>query len=161
MPLQDLRCPVCEVTTENVYYRMSEGFPACPDCGAARRVDWSHGLAPAVHGHGPGSFTPVDMGVLGKAETKEDFDRMKGVIEKRFPGHRIELESESKAQKQARLDTVRQRSFEKRKATGNDEKVLREAVAEQKAKKAEVVQRSARQNVAPPKEHVRTPGTPV
>jgi hypothetical protein len=101
------------------------------------------------------------MGVLGKAETKEDFDRMKGVIEKRFPGHRIELESESKAQKQARLDTVRQRSFEKRKATGNDEKVLKEATAEQKAKKAEVVQRSARQNVAPPKEHVRTPGTPV
>jgi len=161
MPIQDLRCPVCEVTTENVYYRMSGGFPACPDCGAERRVDWSHGSAPAVHGQGYGSFTPIDMGVLGKAETKEDFDRMKGVIEKRFPGHRIELDSESKSQKQSRLDTVRQRSFEKRKATGNDEQVIREAVAEQKAKKAEAGQAAARQNVAPPKPHMRTPGTPV
>lgn len=161
MPMQDLRCPECEVTTENVYYRMSEGFPACPDCGTARRVDWSHGLAPAVHGHGPGSFVPVDMGVLGKAETKEDFDRMKSVIEKRFPGHRIELESESKSQKQARLDTVRQRSFEKRKATGNDEKVIKEAVAEQSARKAEMRQRAEKLNVAPPKPHMATPGTPV
>ena len=47
--------------------------------------------------------------INGKKLTKEDFDRMKGVIEKRFPGHRIELESESKAQKQARLDEHRQR----------------------------------------------------
>ena len=161
MPMQDLRCPACEVTTENVYYRMSEGFPACPDCGAARRVDWSHGLAPAIHGHGLGSFTPVDMGVLGKAETKEDFDRMKGVIEKRFPGHRIELESESKSQKQARVDALRHKSFERKKATGNDEQVLREAASEQKAKQAEARASAARQNVAPPKPRMATPGTPV
>jgi len=151
MPLQDLRCPVCEVTTENVYYRMSEGFPACPDCGAARRVDWSHGLAPAVHGHGPGSFTPVDMGVLGKAETKEDFDRMKGVIEKRFPGHRIELESESKTQKQTRLDTMRHARHERHSKLGIAGKVTEELRTEASAKKAEAHRVAESKNLPPPK----------
>ena len=136
MPLQDLRCPVCEVTTENVYYRMSEGFPGCPDCGAARRVDWSHGLAPAVHGHGPGSFTPIDMGVLGKAETKEAYDRAVSVIQQRFPGHRIELEGESKAKKQERVDALRQRSYETKKRAGVTESELRQRAAETEAEKA-------------------------
>lgn len=151
MPVQDLRCPVCEVTTENVYYRMSGGFPACPDCGAERRVDWSHGAAPAIHGHGHGSFTAIDMGVLGKAETKEDFDRMKGVIEKRFPGHRIELESESKSQKQARLDAVRHARHERHSKMGIAGKVTDELRAEAGAKKAEAHRVAESKNLPPPK----------
>lgn len=151
MPLQDLRCPACEVTTENVYYRMSEGFPACPDCGAARRVDWSHGLAPAVHGQGHGSFTPIDMGVLGKAETKEDFDRMKGVIEKRFPGHRIELESESKTQKQTRLDTMRHARHERHAKMGIGGKATEELRVEASSKKAEAHRAAESKNLPPPK----------
>ena len=150
MPTQDLRCPVCEVTTENVYYRMSEGFPACPDCGAQRRVDWSHGLAPAVHGHGYGSFTPIDMGVLGKAETKEDYDRMKSVIQQRFPGHRVELESETKSQKQARLDAVRHARFERHSKLGITGKAGEEGRAEATAKKAEARQAAESTNLPPP-----------
>jgi hypothetical protein len=151
MPTQDLRCPVCEITTENVYYRMSEGFPACPDCGAQRRVDWSHGLAPAVHGHGYGSFTPIDMGVLGKAETKEDYDRMKSVIQQRFPGHRIELESETKGQKKARLDAVRHARFERHNKLGITGKAGEEGRAEATAKKAEARQAAESKNLPPPK----------
>jgi len=151
MPTQDLRCPVCEITTENVYYRMSEGFPACPDCGAQRRVDWSHGLAPAVHGHGYGSFTPIDMGVLGKAETKEDYDRMKSVIQQRFPGHRVELESETKSQKKARLDAVRHARFERHNKLGITGKAGEEGRAEATAKKAEARQAAESKNLPPPK----------
>lgn len=159
MPTQDLRCPVCEVTTENVYYRMSEGFPACPDCGAQRRVDWSHGLAPAVHGHGYGSFTPIDMGVLGKAETKEDYDRMKSVIQQRFPGHRVELESETKSQKQARLDAVRHARFERHNKLGITGKAGEEGRAEATAKKAEARQAAESKNLPPlkPKKPAVTP----
>jgi hypothetical protein len=161
MPLHDLRCPACEVTEKDVYFRASAGFPACPDCGNARNVDWSHGAAPAVKGEGYGSFTAIDMGVLGKAETKEDYDRMKSVIEKRFPGHRIELESESKGQKQARLDGLKQRSYEAKKREGFDDQSRREAAAEQRAKKSEMDGRAARANTAPPKAHMSTPGQSV
>jgi hypothetical protein len=137
MPLHDLRCPACEVTEKNVYFRVSTGFPVCPDCGNARNVDWSHGAAPTVKGEGYGSFTAIDMGVLGKAETKEDYDRMKGVIEKRFPGHRIELSSESKSQKSERLDAFRQRAHDGRKRDGVDDTIRREILTEQTARKAE------------------------
>jgi hypothetical protein len=76
------------------------------------------------------------MGVLGKAETKEDYDRAVSVIQQRFPGHRIELESESKSQKQARVDAIRQRSFEMKKKNGVTETELRQRSAEAKAAKA-------------------------
>jgi hypothetical protein len=149
MPLHDLRCPACEVTEKDVYFRASAGFPACPDCGNARNVDWSHGAAPAVKGEGYGSFTAIDMGVLGKAETKEDYDRMKSVIEKRFPGHRIELSSESKSQKSERLDAFRQRAHDGRKRDGIDDTIRREIHAEQVARKAEAAAKGAPAPTAP------------
>jgi hypothetical protein len=149
MPLHDLRCPACEVTEKDVYFRASAGFPACPDCGNARNVDWSHGAAPAVKGEGYGSFTAIDMGVLGKAETKEDYDRMKSVIEKRFPGHRIELSSESKSQKSERLDAFRQRAHDGRKRDGIDDTIRREIHAEQTARKAEAAAKGAPAPTAP------------
>lgn len=137
MPLHDLRCPACEVTEKDVFFRASAGFPACPDCGNARNVDWSHGAAPAVKGEGYGSFTPIDMGVLGKAETKEDYDRAVATIQQRFPGQRVELTSETKAQKQARLDGVRQRAYESRKKAGVDDRIRAEMKEEKTRKKAE------------------------
>lgn len=137
MPLHDLRCPACEVTEKNVYFRANTGFPVCPDCGNARNVDWSHGAAPTVKGEGYGSFTAVDMGVLGKAETKEDYDRAVATIQKRFPGHRVELSSESKSQKSERLDSFRQRAHDGRKRDGIDDTIRREILTEQTARKAE------------------------
>lgn len=151
MPLHDLRCPACEVTEKDVYFRASAGFPACPDCGNARNVDWSHGAAPAVKGEGYGSFTAIDMGVLGKAETKEDYDRMKSVIQQRFPGHRVELESETKGQKKARLDAVRHARFERHSKLGITGKAGEEGRAEATAKKAEARQAAESKNLPPPK----------
>lgn len=155
MPLHDLRCPACEVTEKNVYFRASTGFPVCPDCGNARNVDWSHGAAPAVKGEGYGSFTPIDMGVLGKAETKEDYDRAVATIQKRFPGHRVELTSESKSQKAERLDSFRHRAHETRKRDGVDDTIRREIHAEQTARKAEAAAKGI--TLKPP----ATPGVPA
>jgi hypothetical protein len=76
------------------------------------------------------------MGVLGKAETKEDYDRAVSVIQQRFPGHRIELEGESKAKKQERVDGLRQRSYETKKRAGVTESELRQRAVETEAEKA-------------------------
>ena len=69
MPTHDLRCSACGWKAVDVFVRV-ESLPVCSDCGEPSQIDWSHGRAPSVRGHGYGSFTPIDMGVLGKAETK-------------------------------------------------------------------------------------------
>jgi hypothetical protein len=149
MPIHDVRCPACGWGKADVFVRIEE-MPSCDDCGVPTKVDWSHGIAPSVRGHGYGSFTAIDMGVLGKAETKEDYDRAVATIQQRFPGHRVELTSETQSQKQARLDGVRQRHFESQKKAGVDGQMVREAQVEQSAKKAEAAAKAASHNVAPP-----------
>jgi hypothetical protein len=90
-----------------------------------------------VRGHGYGSFTPIDMGTLGKAETKEDYDRAVAKIQQRFPGHRVELTSETSNKKQERLDGLRHRSHTERKKVGVDDVVRREMNEEASARNAE------------------------
>jgi hypothetical protein len=136
MPIHDIRCPSCGWGKADTFVRVEE-MPSCDECGIPTKVDWGHGIAPSVRGHGYGSFTAVDMGVLGKAETKEDYDRAVATIQQRFPGQRVELTSETKAQKQARLDGVRQRAFESRKKMGVDDRVRAEMKEEKTRKKAE------------------------
>ena len=138
MPIHDVRCPACGWGKADVFVRI-EDMPSCDDCGVPTKVDWSHGIAPSVRGHGYGSFTAIDMGVLGKAETKEDYDRAVATIQQRFPGQRVELTSETKAQKQARLDGVRQRAFESRKKAGMDDRMRAEMKEEKTRKKAEAL----------------------
>ena len=135
MPIHDIRCLECDYLEPDTFVVVGQ-LPACSICGYPTKIDWGHGHAPSVRGHGYGSFTAIDMGVLGKAETKEDYDRAVSVIQQRFPGHRIELESESKSQKQARVDAIRQRSFEMKKKNGVTETELRQRSAEAKAAKA-------------------------
>lgn len=135
MPIHDIRCFDCDTIFEDEFVVVGH-LPKCAHCGGATKIDWSHGRGPAVRGHGYGSFTPIDMGVLGKAETKEDYDRAVSVIQQRFPGHRVELEGESKAKKQERVDAVRQRSFETKKRAGLTETELRQRTSEAKAEKA-------------------------
>ena len=139
----DLRCASCDYTEIDAIYERNDGPPVCPDCGEARTVDWSTGRAPAIMGHGVGSFVPVDM--LGKCETREDFDRAKATIEARFPGHRIELETETRSEKQTRLDAIRHRSWLKKKANGLDDRMIKEIKAEKASAPAnhEVVTKSA------------------
>lgn len=149
MPTHDVRCSACGWKKADVFVRI-ESMPYCEDCGVVTVVDWSHGRAPSVRGHGYGSFTSIDMGALGKAETKEDYDRAVATIQQRFPGRRVELVSETKAQKQERIDALRQRSYERKKQVGVDESMLRERDTEVKAKRAETVIAAEKKNVAPP-----------
>jgi hypothetical protein len=99
------------------------------------------GLRFAVHGQGPGSFVPIDFGVLGKAETKEDYDRCIKTIEDRFPGHHVEIESENTQKWQQRTDERLHKQYERRKARGNDSKMVNEIATERRIlrKEAKVV----------------------
>ena len=136
MPTHDLRCSACGWKAVDVFVRV-ESLPVCSDCGEPSRIDWSHGRAPSVRGHGYGSFTPIDMGVLGKAETKEDYDRAVSTIQQRFPGHRVELTSETANKKKERMDGLRHRAYETRKKAGVDDTIRREMGEEARARKAE------------------------
>ena len=90
------------------------------------------GFTCAIHGQGPGSFAAVDFGVLGKAETKEDYDRCIKTIEKRFPGKRVNIQGESEAQKSERLDTMRHGSWQRKKAQGLNDKIIKEVSTHKK-----------------------------
>ncbi len=159
-----LKCDSCNHKDAHVFYRKSNGPPACEVCGGNRSVDWSHGKFPGVSGDGIGSFTPVDMGVLGKCETREDYNRAVKVIEDRFPGHRVELEHESPSQKRDRIDTIRQRTYDYRKARNMDNKILKEITDEQNIRRDEARAEATRLNVGANKikmTHETTTKSPV
>lgn len=149
MPLNDLRCDACKVVESDVRYAGTP--PNCPSCAGSRVVDWSHGQAPKVYGHGYGSFTPIDMGVLGKAETKEDFDRNMDVIKQRHPTSRVEFIPETRNQKTARIEEMRHKSFERKKKAGQDEKLLRQGVEAMNRKVLEATNGALRANQDPAK----------
>lgn len=154
MPIHDIRCSACGWSKADTFVRIEE-MPSCDECGVPTVVDWSHGIAPSVRGHGYGSFTAIDMGVLGKAETKEDYDRAVSTIQQRFPGHRIELTSETKSQKQTRLDGLRQRAHDGRKRAGVDSTIRAEMNEEGRRRKMEA---AASGKPMPNKKAVATPG---
>ena len=109
------------------------------------------GLRYAIHGQGHGSFVPVDFGTLGKAETREDYDRCIQTIEKRFPGHRVQIDSENPQKWQQRTDERLHKQWERRKARGNDAKMVDEISAEGRR----VRQEKAKQPKAPQPKKVK------
>jgi len=121
----NIECTGCDFFEYEVFYRTSEGPPDCPECGSKRKMSFK-GFSCAIHGQGPGSFAAVDFGVLGKAETKEDYDRCIKTIEERFPGKRVNVQGETKEQKSERLDTIRHGSWKRKKAKGLNDKILKE-----------------------------------
>ena len=76
-------------------------------------------------------------GVLGKAETKEDYDRCIKTIEKRFPGKRVNIQEETRGQKADRLDTMRHNSYKRKKVAGVDNQSLKAASEQNRRYKAE------------------------
>ena len=132
----NLDCTGCDFFEEEVFYRTSDGPDECPECGSKRKMSFV-GLRYAIHGQGPGSFAAVDFGVLGKAETKEDYDRCIKTIEERFPGKRVNIQGETEAQKADRLDTLRHNSYKRKKARGLDDKILKEVSTHSKRLKSE------------------------
>lgn len=129
--INNLECTGCDFFEFEAMYKRSEGPSACPKCGSERNMSF-RGLRFAIHGQGPGSFVPIDFGVLGKAETKEDYDRCIKTIEDRFPGHRVEIESETPQKWQQRTDERLHKQWERRKARGNDAKMVDELATERR-----------------------------
>ena len=116
--MNDLICKDCGHQEYEAMYKRAAGPGDCVVCSKAMSVDL-RGLRFAIHGQGYGSFTPVDFGSMGKAETKED------------------IEGDSQKQRQERLDGVRHRSYVEKKKKGFDAKMTKEYRAEQKVRKTE------------------------
>lgn len=155
-----LKCNSCEEKDPHVFYRRSSGPPPCPSCGGDRSIDWTHGKFPGVGGDGIGSFTPVDMGVLGYCETREDYNRAVDVIKERFPGHRVEIESETQTQKDTRLDERMHNQWVHRKNRNIDNALRAEVKEKRKAKTAEAKRKALSHNLNP-KKAVSTAGSKV
>jgi len=134
--MNNVECTGCDFFEEEAIYRRADGPDNCPECGSKRKMSFV-GLRYAIHGQGPGSFAAVDFGVLGKAETKEDYDRCIATIEKRFPGKRVNIQEENDAQKADRIETIRHNSWKRKQARGCDDQMLKEVSTYQKAMKAE------------------------
>ena len=115
-------------------YKRKDGPDDCPECDASLSVDF-RGMRFAIHGQGPGSFAAVDFGVLGKAETKEDYDRCVKTIQGRFPGKRVEISHETASQKSDRIDTIRHNKWKRDKTRGLDTQLIKQIDAHKKTQK--------------------------
>ncbi len=133
--INNVECTGCDFFEVEAMYKRAEGPSDCPQCGSKRKMSFK-GFTFAIHGQGYGSFAPVDFGVLGKAETKEDYDQCIATIEKRFPGKRVEISHESATEKSTRLDELRHRSFMQRKSHGIDEN-MRDGIAEHRRRRSQ------------------------
>ncbi len=134
--MNNVECTGCDFFEEEAIYRRADGPDPCPECGSERKMSF-RGLRYAIHGQGPGSFAAVDFGVLGKAETREDYDRCVAAIEKRFPGKKVHIEGESEGQKADRLDTIRHNSWKRKKAQSLDDKIMKEVTTHRKRMSSE------------------------
>ena len=136
--MNDLICNDCGHQEYEAMHRRKDGPDDCPSCEKAMSVDL-RGLRFAIHGQGPGSFAAVDFGVLGKAETKEDYDRCVKQIEDRFPGHTVNIEHETRAKKEERLDGIRHRSHVNKKSKSLNDKMMKEIGEYQKVRHSEAL----------------------
>ena len=123
--INNVECTGCDFFEEEAMYRRADGPEDCPECGSKRKMSFK-GFTFAIHGQGPGSFAAVDFGVLGKAETKEDYDRCIKTIEERFPGKRVNIQEETPGQKADRLETMKHNSWKRKKSKGLNDKILKE-----------------------------------
>tara|TARA_R110002020_G_scaffold164181_1_gene350656 strand:+ start:4011 stop:4469 length:459 start_codon:yes stop_codon:yes gene_type:complete len=134
--INNLDCNGCDFFEEEVMYRRSEGVPECPECGSDRQMSF-RGLRYAVHGESYGSFGAVDFGILGKAETKEQYDQCINVIKQRFPNHQVNIEHDTNAQRTARSEERQHNTYLERKARGYDSQTMKERRAEGRALESE------------------------
>lgn len=131
-----LRCPECQ-SLEDCYYPMGR-LPACPDCGGERRVDWSHGQAPALFSDEKPAlaFQPGDIADKRWADlaaTRSGQQQMIAEVQAQYPGKRIVVEPPSHSRK-VEVEERRQSIIDKRKEAGVDIKVVNEIKEEKRAK---------------------------
>ena len=135
--INNVECTGCDFFEFEAMYKRADGPDNCPQCGSKRKMSFK-GFTFAIHGQGYGSFAPVDFGVMGKAETKEDYERCVAAIQEKFPGKRVEISHESASAKQMRLDELRHRSHVQRKSHGLDKKMSKEITEYTKVRKSEL-----------------------
>ena len=145
MAIFDFTCHSCDTTFE--FMTRGDRQPNCPSCGGAELR--KHFSAPAIHGHGIGSFAAVDMGVLGVCDTKEKYDRACAVIKERFPGHSVVPDVETPGEKSARLDAIRHRSWLAKNRDGRNDKIFKEIKTASTEVLGEGKERAYRENVDP------------
>ena len=145
MAIFDFTCHSCDTTFE--FMTRGDRQPACPSCGGAELR--KHFSAPAIHGHGIGSFAAVDMGVLGVCDTKEKYDRACAVIKERFPGHSVVPEVETPGEKKARIDGIRHRSWLAKNSKGMSDKIFKEIKDASVEVLNEVKEKAHKKNVDP------------
>jgi putative FmdB family regulatory protein len=147
MAIFDFTCRSCDTTFE--FMTRGDRQPICPSCGGAELR--KHFSAPAIHGHGHGSFAAVDMGVLGVCDTKEKYDRACQTIKERFPGHSVVPQVETAREKQARLEDVRHSAWQKENRGGLDSKLHKEIKAAGAEVISEAKEKALKQNLDPGK----------
>ena len=145
MRIYDYRCTDCDIIFEEL--TQGDEWPSCPRCESNQTARIPSAFA--IRGHGLGSFTPVNMGVLGYCDTKEKYDRAVSVIKERFPNHSINIEGENRAARGADLDEIRHRSWLKKKVRSLDDKMVKEIDGNRKVLQAEAKQEAIKQNKNP------------
>lgn len=128
MPLNGLRCLQCGATDEAIFYSLSDGPPACPDCEGERVVWWGHGYAPALFSDEKPSIKLgklADNRMTEMASTRQGQEQLRRELEAQHPGKRVEFEPPSKA-RQIEYEERRQRTIDYRKASGVDMKEFEE-----------------------------------
>lgn len=131
MPVNDFLCS-CGFYEDTVIYKVGV-HPPCPDCGQTLKPDPKAPRSIGIRGSGYGSFTPINMGVLGMCDTKEKYDRACAVIHQRYPNSRIDITTESEGQKAARLDEHKHAQAADRRSRGMDPNAIAQVNAERKA----------------------------
>jgi hypothetical protein len=128
MPVADFMCD-CGYEEDTVIFKVDQ-YPPCPQCGETLRRDHRYGINIGIKGTGYGSFTPIDMGVLGMCDTKEKYDRACSVIQERYPGAEINVTRESDTQKLTRLEEHKHKVEVGRRQKGIDKQALKKVHAE-------------------------------
>ena len=128
MAIFDLTCPQGHITRDVYVKTGTSAKPPCPTCGEPTGAYWGETgrLALEVVGDGIGSFTPVDMGVLGMCNTREEYNRAVAIIQERFPGHTVQLDGDTRGKKKKRHEESKHRAWSNQKAHGLDSKMLAE-----------------------------------
>ena len=100
-------------------------------------------------------YNAPTMGVLGKCETREEYNRAVGVIKKRFPGHSVVVEGDNATKREALADEHRQRSHDRLRGHGLTKKMHTEIKEMRKVQRAVAKKEALRHNKDPAKSKIK------
>lgn len=128
--VHDLFCAKCDEFERSVFYRRSNGRPACGVCGGDRRIAWLD--PPRIRPE----WKPIPT-ATGMIESRAQFEKMVAKVRKENPGKEVRISGETEATRSLRYDEARHRNLTNLKSKGFSEQDVRERKSELKAKKLE------------------------